>query len=482
MYGTKIFKIFRLVLTAIISLLCAASVFSQIETPARPTIAVLEFDTTRARVSRAVGRDLSDLLVNEILASGRFRVLERTNLSPLQREQFMGLNGSVDPATGAQVGKLIGAQFIVLGSVSEFREKKQGGIFNVLTSYNARIKYNLRVLDSTTGEIVFSKPFEKKVSAMGFGDRTTPVTEYESKAMDKALKESMSETVALIVERLGSAKSVKTAQITEAALSSNADCSLRTGANAPRIMVVIPEIHIRRRIPDPAGETEIIKKLVGRGFNVVDQKQIDAIRDREKVLAAVKNPQAAAALGVEFGADIVIIGEAFSELAARQGNMISTRARVEARAVRTDNARILAADGKFGSGMDIAEFVSAKTALRNAGTQWADYFISEFCRAAPVNAFVSNTGVSAVTPGSNIEIMISGISFSQLRQFADRLEKIPGVTNVRKNLTGNVARINVRYDKSGEDLADVISVTKFGTLPVKIIGLSGSKIEISITR
>ena len=34
----------------------------------------------------------------------------------------------------------------------------------------------------------------------------------------------------------------------------------------PKIAVVIPEYHIRARVPDPAGETAVINKLIEAGF------------------------------------------------------------------------------------------------------------------------------------------------------------------------------------------------------------------------
>lgn len=482
-------KSINYVLIILCSLMAVANVFSQTEVNRKPSIAVVEFDVRNARVSWDVGRELSDMLVNALVESGRFRVVERTNLSPAQKEQFMALNGSVDPGSGAAVGKLIGAQYLVLSSVREFRQKETGfgplriPILGGFKTYQGIVKFNLRVVDSTTGEIVFSKLIEKNPTSAGIGDGTLYgvqlTNDYRSTAMQTAVQGAMSDTVEAISQRVSKIEPLPNTVVTEAKAASTAGCSAIIGAKAPRIMVVIPEIHITRVIPDPAGETEIIKKLVERGFNVVDQQQIAAIRNREKVLAAVKNPAAAAALGVEFNADIIIIGEAFSELADRSEKMISTRARVEARAIQTNNARILAADGKFGSGLDIAEFVSAKTALRNAGSQWADYFITQICRASPTIATVSLPKSEPVL-SSGVEIMISGITFNQLRTFADRLAKTPGVQGVERTLTGDVGRLNIQYDGGGDKLADAISVTKFGLLRVNIVGLSGNKIEIRV--
>jgi curli biogenesis system outer membrane secretion channel CsgG len=468
----------------IIGLGCLIAVmpgFSQTEAGrGKPTIAVPEFAVT-GNVSYGTGRNISNSLVNALVKSNRFTVVDRsTGAKAIEIEQIEALKGSIDSATAANIGKRIGAQFLVLGDVIEFSEVPGFGAFGVV-NYEATVMFNLKVVNSTTGEIILSESFEKKGSAIGGAKKGTLTGNFKSKAMQDTLGKSIQDVLAELIERIGSS-TPSTVSVSQSTGNSIVDCSRINGAKAPRIMVVIPEVHITQKIPDPAGETEIIKKLVEKGFFVVDQKQIAAIRDREKILTALKNPQAAASLGAEFGANIIIIGEAFSELAGREEKLISTRARVEARAIQTDNARILATDGKFGSGLDIAEFVSAKTALRNAGSQWADYFIAQICQVSNTNLTGSNSSGGSTTSvlSSPIEIMVSGISYIQLKRFTDKLATIPGVQNVEKKLTGNVARIDVQFDGDAEKLADVISETSFGTLRLNIVGLSGNKIEIGI--
>lgn len=473
-------------LVVLYCLIAGTTVFSQTASERKPSLAVIEFEV-RTQASRDVGRELSDMLVNALLETQRFTIVDRSRTNLIQEEQLLALRGNVSQATGAEVGKMLGAQFLVLGSVTEFSEKKSGGagsvfnrvpLANKLTSYQAVVKFNLKAVNSTTGELVFSQAITKEVKSTGLGGDGTvfgvPMGEgFESKAMQDAVVQAMRDAVALLVERIGSFTPPPGVVVAGGASAGSAvDCSHVVGSKAPKVMVVIPEVHLRQRIPDPAGETEIIKKLVERRFNVVDQRQVAAIRDREKVLTAIRNPQAAAALGAEFGADIIIIGEAFSELAGRERNMISSRARVEARAIQTDTARILAAEGTHGSGLDITEFVSAKAALRNAGSQWADYFIVQICQAPKPNEPTS----------SAVEILISNVSYAQLKLFTDSVAKISGVRSVEKKLTDNVARVSVQYDGSAERLADSIAETRFGTMRVNIVGLSGNKIEISVGR
>jgi curli biogenesis system outer membrane secretion channel CsgG len=243
----------------------------------------------------------------------------------------------------------------------------------------------------------------------------------------------------------------------------------KTEAPKMRIMVVIPEIHITRKIPDPAGETEIIRKLVERGFEVVDQSAIEAIRYGEQVKRAIKNQAEAAALAQNYDADVIIIGEAFSERVADSQGMIVCRARVEARAVKTDTASIIVADGKHATGRDISENVAAKAALRNAGGQIADYFIGEFIR-------------DVIDGKDMITIMVSNIkNYSQLMTLESAIEGMDGVKAVHRPIfSQGVAQLNVECASSAQELGDRLYVQQFDTFKIEIINCSSNRLELEI--
>ncbi|MBK8465328.1 MAG: hypothetical protein IPL32_05810 [Chloracidobacterium sp.] len=447
------------------------------------TIAVTSFGTSEYYYP-SLRQNLGAALVNELVNNGRFTVVDRARVNAAIEEQGFGLTGFVDGPTAAKTGRLLGAQFLITLTPINFSEKsgrvcsfcpRIPGIDRYASSYSAKVKFNLQIIDSTSGVIVFSKQFNADQTAFGMNSYGSggwlDIDGFRSNAMPNAVEKGMKNAVLEIIQKIGSVKPVIVATPVPPETTAK-ECAIPLSAKNKRIMVVIPETHISQRIPDPAGETEIIKRLVAQGFNVIDQSQIAAIRNREKVLTAINNPQAAAALGVEFRADIIIIGEAFSEFSSRQGRFVSTRARVEARAIQTDTARILATDGKFGTGLDVAEFVSAKGALRNAGGEWADYFIGQMCE--------SSSGSASSTSG--VEILISNISWDQLSQFARNVERIAGVRKVSKSMTLNVARLDIQFDGSTEKVADAISSARFGQPRVNIIGVSGNKIEIEIAK
>lgn len=68
----------------------------------------------RKRVDVAVG----ELFTARLLRGGSFKLLERSQLDQVMKEQALGLSGAIDSATAAQVGKLAGARLAILGTVT----------------------------------------------------------------------------------------------------------------------------------------------------------------------------------------------------------------------------------------------------------------------------------------------------------------------------------------------------------------------------
>ena len=135
----------------------------------------------------------------------------------------------------------------------------------------------------------------------------------------------------------------------------------------------------RQIIPDPAGETEVIKTLIAAGFHVVNQEQIVKIRYSDQVKAVLNGEKdIAILLGKKFGADILIIGEAITQSTGNsfQG-LFSSRARVEAKIIDLDNGKIIFTDGLYASAMDRSEIISGKKALQKAGVEIGNIFVEK---------------------------------------------------------------------------------------------------------
>jgi len=134
----------------------------------KPRIAVLDFEYSSVADewrwwldSNAKG--VSDILVNKLVEDGNFRVIERSKLEAILREQNLGASGKVDSSTAAQIGRLLGVDFMVIGSVTGFNIEQDGGGVRIPRlgrvgggKTRANVKLNLRVVNTTTAEILLT--------------------------------------------------------------------------------------------------------------------------------------------------------------------------------------------------------------------------------------------------------------------------------------------------------------------------------------
>jgi curli biogenesis system outer membrane secretion channel CsgG len=143
----------------------------------KPVLAVNEFtnETSAGWWYGGAGRDLADMLTNELAGTGKFKMVEREKLAAVLDEQDLADSGRVAKKTGAKIGKLTGAQYIVTGALSAFETDVKGtdggvsfrGISLGGKKEDAYLAIDLRVIDTTTGEIEFTRTVEARASSGG---------------------------------------------------------------------------------------------------------------------------------------------------------------------------------------------------------------------------------------------------------------------------------------------------------------------------
>jgi len=145
---------------------------SRIPLSERKRVAVLPFDDGAIREGSYfgqvfnVGLGVADMLTTALVKANRFRVIEREKVEAVLAEQDLAKSGRVDPATAAKIGKILGADYLLMGRVTEFSvETKGGSIGGVgrgdlrdlsLSRSTADVKLDGRLVDSTTTEIIFA--------------------------------------------------------------------------------------------------------------------------------------------------------------------------------------------------------------------------------------------------------------------------------------------------------------------------------------
>jgi curli biogenesis system outer membrane secretion channel CsgG len=119
------------------------------------------------------GTGLSDMLTTALVESKRFVVLERLNAEEVNKERALGQTPDVEPVTAAKAGKLLGAQVIIRGAVTEFAVKRSGSgadfQSSVLTfgrsSATATVGIDLKIVDVATGQVLDSVRAEGKAQS-----------------------------------------------------------------------------------------------------------------------------------------------------------------------------------------------------------------------------------------------------------------------------------------------------------------------------
>ena len=92
----------------------------------RPTVAILSFEYGTIEHwwsgNQDIGEGISDLLVDELVNDGSYRIIERKRLDAILAEQNFSQSERADPSakTLAQVGKMLGVKYLIVGSVTKF--------------------------------------------------------------------------------------------------------------------------------------------------------------------------------------------------------------------------------------------------------------------------------------------------------------------------------------------------------------------------
>lgn len=134
-----------------------------------------------------LGRGISDLLVSRLVADGKYSVVERQALAAVIDEQDLGRGGRIDPATAAKIGKILGVDAVIVGSITQFGfDDKSVGLggfgdrvaHGLLANVKVRqakavVRVDARLIDTTSGEVLAvasGKGESRRGSLAGLGE------------------------------------------------------------------------------------------------------------------------------------------------------------------------------------------------------------------------------------------------------------------------------------------------------------------------
>ena len=141
-----------------------------------------------------MGKQALDILSAKLAASGKFLLLERSDLASLLEEAKKSDNGLAT----------IGADYMIIGSITEYGRKNVGksGVFSTTKSQIVEAAVAVRLVDVSTGLIIYSD--EGKGSAelttrttMGVGGKA----DFDATLSDKAISEAIGQLVENIINK-----------------------------------------------------------------------------------------------------------------------------------------------------------------------------------------------------------------------------------------------------------------------------------------
>ncbi len=184
----------------------------------RPLVAVMDFDYGTINNwwgQHDIGKGMSDQVVDALLEDGSFRVIERKKLDTVLAEQDFSNSDRADAATAAKIGKLLGVNYIIAGSITKFSTEKKGGRGSIggigrlgISKAKSEVALTARMIDVNTGEIMLSaKGAGESSKGGGFGFGTgrvgfdTSSEEWRQSGLGDAQEKACAEFVAALVAK-----------------------------------------------------------------------------------------------------------------------------------------------------------------------------------------------------------------------------------------------------------------------------------------
>lgn len=284
-------------------------------------VAVLDFQDKSPSL-KGTGQKINDVLFANMSANTDLYMVDRSHLKQLLEEASLNLSGLVNQSQAMQIGQLTGARILVSGSVFEI---------------DGTLMITAKIIGTETSRVV-----GVSVKAQTSDNLFKLAEELSNKVIEK-IEQNKDNLCIRKKTREDEIKSIR---------------DLVKGSYRPRVVVDIGERHIGNIIQDPAAETEFEHLLTELGFPVIAKKD--------------ENSKAV---------DFRIIGKGFSEYAARHGDIISVRARLEVKAINAKTGQVLFADRQTVVEVDLTEHIAGKKALQRAAARIASRLIPKLATA-----------------------------------------------------------------------------------------------------
>ena len=245
----------------------------------------------------------------------------------------------------------------------------------------------------------------------------------------------------------------------------------------PRIMILIKEEYIGMdNVGMGLASTEISSMFAVKGFDLVDKAQLEKIKafdQRRQALAG--NIDAAKSLGLNFGAQYVIVGKAVVQdigEAYPGSGLRSLQASLQLKVIQTQSGLVLGSVVKNGVAAHISPLTGASKALRIS----AQKAVNEYLLNTITNSFQEY-----LNNGAPLKLQIAGVkSFQHYRLISSDIEIMDRVVSSKKegwNKAGGMLVLNLRFKGTSEDLAELLDGLKLGDHSLEVVDFAPDRVN-----
>lgn len=270
-------------------------------------IAVLDFDFSSVSnpnllsILQGGSKGVSDILVNRLVKDGNFSVIERSQIDAILREQNFGDSGRVDAGTAAQIGKILGVEAVIIGSVTQFdlQQRRSGGGFLGLgaasTDTDAYVKLNIRVVNTTTSEILFvaegngndsQSDTQVRVGSFGGGSVTVNESKLLTKATEKAIDQVVTELNNKSADLASLPKSLPSVTATVADATGNTVILNKGKSDGYRVGMKLSIERVTKQVKDPT--TGKVIRNVTQPIGIIELVEVDGTSSVGKIIGGGK--------------------------------------------------------------------------------------------------------------------------------------------------------------------------------------------------
>jgi curli biogenesis system outer membrane secretion channel CsgG len=318
---------------SILFILCCLMVMTGAATlnaaEAKKRVALMDFDF--GTVQRwwsgnwDIGKGIADLVVTGLVKDGTYSVIERKKLDTILQEQNFSNSDRANPTSAAQVGKVLGVNAIIVGSITQFgtedKSLKVGGIGGGWGGFaggvlgkkegKASVVVDARLVDVNTGEILgvaTGKGLSKRSGLMlggggagsgGFGAGGIDMgsSNFQDTILGEATRAAVDDMVTQLVSQAGK---IQATQVTVNGLiadASGGDIIINVGKSVgvtPGMRLAVERVtrevkdpttgKVLRLISSPVGEIEITEadegSAVAKAISGTDFKVGDVVKNK----------------------------------------------------------------------------------------------------------------------------------------------------------------------------------------------------------